>query len=73
MLTVQPHKITDEGYLRHTIKYAINCGITDQWLLGRALGFPPKEGMEEEVIPDSNGIKSTTEREYRTLQPSSSS
>nr|DAD31499.1 TPA_asm: hypothetical protein HUJ06_010350 [Nelumbo nucifera] len=70
MLTVQPHLITDKGYLEHTIKYAINCGVIDQWLVGRTRGFPPKEGMEEEIVPDPNGIKSITEMEYRTLGPS---
>lgn len=69
MLTVQPDLITDKGYIEHTIKYAINCGVTDQWLLGQTRGFPPEEDMEEEVVPDSNGIRSITEMEYRTLKP----
>ncbi|KAJ7943323.1 Fructokinase-2 [Quillaja saponaria] len=69
MLTVQPHLITDKGYLERTIKYAIDCGVIDQWLLGRTCGFPPKEDMEEEVIPDPNGIRSITETEYRTFEP----
>ncbi|OAY59360.1 fructokinase-like 2, chloroplastic [Manihot esculenta] len=68
MLSVQPHLITDKGYLEQTIKYAINCGVIDQWLLGRMRGFPPKEYMEE-VEPDPNGIMSITEKEYRTLEP----
>lgn len=71
MLTIQPHLITDKKYLERTIKYAISCGVIDQWLQARIRGFPPKEGMEEDVIPDANGIKSITEREYRTLVPTS--
>jgi hypothetical protein len=69
MLTVQPDRITDKGYIEHTIKYAINCGVVDQWLLGQTRGFPPEEDMEEEVVPDPNGIRSITEMEYRTLKP----
>ncbi|XP_050236596.1 fructokinase-like 2, chloroplastic [Mercurialis annua] len=68
MLTVQAHLITDKGYLEQTLKYAIDCGVIDQWLLGRTRGFPPKEDMEEEVEPDLNGIKSVTEKEYRTVE-----
>ncbi|XP_020549238.1 fructokinase-like 2, chloroplastic isoform X2 [Sesamum indicum] len=70
MLTLQPHLISDKGYLERTVKYAISCGVIDQWLQARSLGFPAKEGMED-VVPDPNGIKSITEREYRTLVPSS--
>ncbi|KAJ1400907.1 Ribokinase-like [Sesbania bispinosa] len=66
MLTVQPDLITDKGYLEHTIKYAIDCGVIDQWILGRVRGFPPREDMED-FIPDENGIKSITETEYRTI------
>lgn len=66
MLTVQPDLITDKGYLERTIKYAIDCGVIDQWALGRVRGFPPKEGMEE-VVPDPNGIRSITEEEHRTV------
>lgn len=69
MLTVQPHLITDKGYLVRTIKYAIDCGVRDQWSQARTLGYPPKEGMEEEVEPDPYGIRSMTEKEYRTLKP----
>ncbi|XAR65296.1 Fructokinase [Bertholletia excelsa] len=69
MLTVQPHLINDKGYLEKTVKYAVSCGVIDQWLLTRIRGFPPKEGMEENVEPDPNGIKSITEREYRTREP----
>ncbi|KAK1551952.1 hypothetical protein Q3G72_007899 [Acer saccharum] len=68
MLTVQPHLITDKGYLERSIKYAIDCGVIDQWLLGRVRGFPPNDDMEEEVEPDENGIKSVTEKEYRTVK-----
>ncbi|KAK4430098.1 Fructokinase-like 2, chloroplastic [Sesamum alatum] len=70
MLTLQPHLISDKGYLERTVKYAISCGVVDQWLQARSLGFPAKEGMED-VDSDPNGIKSITEREYRTLVPSS--
>lgn len=66
MLTVQPDLVTDKGYLEHSIKYAIDCGVIDQWVLGRERGFPPKEGMED-VVPDPNGIRSITEKEYRTI------
>ncbi|KAG6484378.1 hypothetical protein ZIOFF_052893 [Zingiber officinale] len=66
MLTVQPDLITDKGYLEHSIKYAINCGVTDQWLLARVRGFPPKEGMDASEYEEGR-IKSITEREYRTV------
>lgn len=69
MLTVQPHLITDKGYLEHSIRYAIDCGVIDQWLLARQRGYPPKEDVEEEVVPDQDGIRSITEKEYRTLAP----
>lgn len=68
MLTVQPHLITDKGYLEHSIKYAIDCGVVNQWLLGRTRGFPPDEDMEEDVISDPNGIKSITEKEFRKME-----
>ncbi|KAL9253093.1 Nuclear transport factor 2-like protein [Drosera capensis] len=48
MLVLQIHLITDKGYLEQSIKYALSCGLTSQWLLGRKQGFPPKEGLEEE-------------------------
>ncbi|GMH01797.1 hypothetical protein Nepgr_003636 [Nepenthes gracilis] len=67
MLSVQPHLIADKGYLERSIKYAITCGVSSQWILGRQLGFPPKEGMEEDVDPDQDGIISITERQYRTV------
>lgn len=66
MLTVQPDLITDKGYLEHTIKYAIDCGVIDQWILGRVRGFPPCEEMED-TTPGPNGIRSITETEYRTI------
>lgn len=68
MLTVQPNLITDKRYLEHAIKDAINCGARSQWLEARIRGFPPKDGMED-VVPDINGIRSITEKEYRTLVP----
>ncbi|XP_047322002.1 fructokinase-like 2, chloroplastic [Impatiens glandulifera] len=64
MLSVQPHLINDKGYLEQTVKYAINCGVIDQWLETRKRGYPIKEGMDE--VPDENGLMSITEREYRT-------
>lgn len=67
MLTVQPDLITDKEYLEHSIKYAIDCGVIDQWILGRVRGYPPVEGMEEDITPDPYGIKSITETEYRTI------
>lgn len=66
---MQPHLIIDKGYLEHSIRYAIDCGVIDQWLLARQRGYPPKEDMEEEVVPDQDGIRSITEKEYRTLAP----
>ncbi|KAL9262685.1 Fructokinase-like 2, chloroplastic-like protein [Drosera capensis] len=65
MLVLQLHLITDKGYLEQSIKYAISCGVTSQWLLGRKQGFPPKEGLEEEVAPDLDGIISLTEKQFR--------
>ncbi|KAL5100046.1 hypothetical protein RYX36_004373 [Vicia faba] len=67
MLTVQPDLITDKGYLEHSIKYAIDCGVIDQWINGRVRGIPPEEDMEGDINPDSFGIKSITETEYRTI------
>ncbi|KAJ6726617.1 HEXOKINASE FAMILY MEMBER [Salix purpurea] len=68
MLTVQPDLVTDKEYLENTIKYAIDCGVIDQWLLGRTRGFPHREEMGEEPEADENGIRSVTEKEYRTLE-----
>ncbi|KAK9164834.1 hypothetical protein Scep_000025 [Stephania cephalantha] len=67
MLTVQPDLITDREYLDASIKYAIDCGVIDQWILGRTRGFPPNEDSEEELVSDPNGIRSITEKEFRTL------
>lgn len=72
MLTVQPHLLTDNGYLEHAIKYAIDCGVIDQWLISQVLGFPPKENTQFE-IPDLTpseryALRSITEREYRTVE-----
>ncbi|XP_057717996.1 fructokinase-like 2, chloroplastic isoform X2 [Arachis stenosperma] len=67
MLTVQPDFITDKEYLERSIKYAIDCGVVDQWIQGRVRGFPPREDMDD-VIPDDNGIRSITETEYRTIK-----
>ncbi|KAK6921894.1 hypothetical protein RJ641_012401 [Dillenia turbinata] len=61
MLMVQPHLITDKGYLEHTIKYAMDSGIMNQWALEWTGGFPPNDNMEDEVVPDQNGIRSITE------------
>lgn len=72
MLTVQPHLITDREYLERAVKYAVNCGVIEQWIVTRQQGFPPQEYMEEdeeESIPDPNGIRSVTEREFRTVMP----
>lgn len=68
MLTVQPHLATDKGYLEHMIKYAIDCGVIDQWLLAGVSGFPPKEGMEESSSSELGARRSITEREYRTVE-----
>lgn len=67
MLTVQPDLHTDRDYLEHSIKYAIDCGVIDQWAVSRTHGFPPREDEEEEVSPDINGIRSLSQREYRTV------
>ncbi|KAF1863993.1 hypothetical protein Lal_00031138 [Lupinus albus] len=67
MLTVQPDLITDKGYLEHSIRYAINCGVIDQWILARRRGFPPRDGNIAEVTPNEYGVRSVTEREYRTV------
>ncbi|XP_026385321.1 fructokinase-like 2, chloroplastic [Papaver somniferum] len=72
MLAVQPHLMTDTGYLESTISYAIDCGVIDQWLLARTRGFPPKEDMDEDLCTDENGTRSITHRQYRTLEPASS-
>ncbi|CAA6657352.1 unnamed protein product [Spirodela intermedia] len=65
MLSVQPHLATDKGYLEHVTKYAITCGVIDQWTASRVYGFPPKEGFEG--VPDENGVRSISEKEFRTV------
>lgn len=78
MLTIQPDLMNDKGYLERTARYAIECGVVDQWLLAQTRGYPPKDDMEEgddgddeeeEMEADPNGIRSITEREYRTSKP----
>lgn len=76
MLTVQPDLMNDKGYLERTARYAIECGVVDQWLLAQTRGYPPKDDMEEEdddeddeVESDPDGIRLITEREYRTSKP----
>ncbi|CAH2066314.1 unnamed protein product [Thlaspi arvense] len=78
MLTIQPDLINDKGYLERTARYAIECGVVDQWLLAQTRGYPPKDDMEEEddddddedeVESNPDGIRSITEREYRTSKP----
>ncbi|CAN8239009.1 unnamed protein product [Cochlearia groenlandica] len=82
MLTVQPDLMNDKGYLERTARYAIECGVVDQWLLAQTRGYPPKDDMddeeedddedvdvEDEVESDPDGIRSITEREYRTSKP----
>lgn len=69
-LIVQPHLITDKEYLVHSINYAINRGVSEQWLQARTRGYPPKPGMEdEEFYPNPNGFRTITEKAYRTLIP----
>ncbi|XP_073525940.1 uncharacterized protein [Phyllobates terribilis] len=67
MLVVQPHLMTDKEYIEHSIKYAIDCGVIDQWILGRQRGYPSFEDEDEDVEPDEHGITSLTEREFRTV------
>ncbi|XP_010415552.1 PREDICTED: fructokinase-like 2, chloroplastic isoform X3 [Camelina sativa] len=77
MLTVQPDLMNNKGYLERTARYAIECGVVDQWLQAQTRGYPPKDDMEEvddddeedEVESDPDGIRSITEREYRTSKP----
>ncbi|XP_039141078.1 fructokinase-like 2, chloroplastic isoform X1 [Dioscorea cayenensis subsp. rotundata] len=67
MLTVQPHLITDKSYLEHMSKYAINCGVIDQWMLARIRGFPPRDSMEGR--PTGYGsTRSISERDYRSYR-----
>lgn len=72
-LIVQPNLMTDKEYLVDSIEYAINRGVTEQWLQARTRGYPPKPGMEdEEFFPDPNGFKTITEKAFRTLFPADS-
>lgn len=67
MLTVQPHLISDKSYLEHMSKYAINCGVIDQWMLARIRGFPPRDSMEGR--PTGYGsTRSISERDYRSYR-----
>ncbi|KAI3812000.1 hypothetical protein L1987_16700 [Smallanthus sonchifolius] len=69
-LVVQLHLMTDKEYLVHSIDYAINRGVTEQWLQARTRGYPPKPGMEDDhFFPDPNGLKTITEKAFRTLFP----
>ncbi|KAJ9548996.1 hypothetical protein OSB04_021539 [Centaurea solstitialis] len=69
-LVVQPHLMTDKEYLVHIIDYAINRGVTEQWLQSRKLGYPPKAGMDDEDISfDPNGFRSISEEAFRTYYP----
>ncbi|KAK9052198.1 hypothetical protein SSX86_028826 [Deinandra increscens subsp. villosa] len=69
-LIVQPHLMTDKEYLVHSIDYAINRGVTEQWLQARTRGYPPKPGMEDDLFfPDPNGLRTITEKAFRTLFP----
>jgi hypothetical protein len=43
MLAANPHLVTDKVYLQKAVKYAIKCGVIDQWILARERGFLPKE------------------------------
>ncbi|KAH7660639.1 Fructokinase protein [Dioscorea alata] len=67
MLTVQPHLITDKNYLEHMSKYAINCGVIDQWMLARIRGFPPRDSMEGRLT-GYGSTRSISERDYRSYQ-----
>lgn len=65
MLAVNPHLITDKVYLHKAVKHAIKCGVIDQWVLARERGFLPKERGDS--TSEEYGVRSITEREYRTL------
>nr|CAB3494027.1 unnamed protein product [Digitaria exilis] len=65
MLAVNPHLITDKVYLHKAVKHAIKCGVIDQWVLARERGFLPKE--RGDPTSEEYGVRSITEREYRTL------
>ncbi|KAF3793553.1 Fructokinase-like 2 [Nymphaea thermarum] len=68
---VQPESSTDKGYLHHTLKYAINRGVTEQWIMARIRGFPSHEGTEGDFAFELNGRRSLSEKEFRTLEPQS--
>lgn len=65
MLVINPHLVTDKIYLHKAVKYAIKCGVIDQWVLARERGFLPKERADP--TSEQYGVRSITEREYRTL------
>ncbi|CAL4943155.1 unnamed protein product [Urochloa decumbens] len=65
MLAINPHLVTDKVYLHRAVKYAIKCGVTDQWVLARERGFLPKERADP--TSEQYKVRSITEREYRTL------
>ncbi|XP_078430133.1 fructokinase-like protein [Wolffia australiana] len=65
MMSVQPHLMADKEYLRHMSKYAITCGVIDQWTAARVSGFPCKEGFDG--VLDGNGARSISEKEFRTV------
>ncbi|CAL4917846.1 unnamed protein product [Urochloa decumbens] len=65
MLAINPHLITDKVYLHKAVKYAIKCGVIDQWVLARERGFLPKERADP--TSEQYEVRSITEREYRTL------
>ncbi|CAN6470763.1 unnamed protein product [Victoria cruziana] len=68
---VQPELSTDRGYLHHTLKHAINRGVTEQWIMARIRGFPPHEVTEADFAFELNGRRSLSEKEFRTLEPQS--
>ena len=65
MISVQPHLATDKEYLHHMTKYAITCGIIEQWTAARVHGFPLKEGFEG--VLNGNGVRTIPEKEFRTV------
>ncbi|KAJ1294606.1 hypothetical protein BS78_01G157900 [Paspalum vaginatum] len=65
MLAINPHLATDKIYLHKAAKYAIKCGVIDQWVLARERGFLPKERADP--ASEQYGVRSITEKEYRTL------
>ncbi|KAL6877551.1 hypothetical protein ACP4OV_012766 [Aristida adscensionis] len=65
MLVINPHLVTDKVYLHKAIKHAISCGVIDQWLAAREMGFLPRE--REDPTSEQYQVRSITEKEYRTL------